>query len=475
MKTGAALLLSTFLAALCGSLVDANGVCYDPNHVGDGKNAASVAQDIATIKSKGFTYVRTYISKFGHTDMVKQLAASGLQVVAGVPYPAGEYAEQLNAAIEAAKNGNVINIMIGNENLAGASSVPDAMIQEIRRVKGLVPSGVKVGTVQRNTEFLNNIGKLSELIDACDVIGVNIHPYFTPGQNGASNAIETTKTHWNKALALAGDKLILGETGWPSEGVFNGNAGTPASASAYFGQYKTWSAALPAHKKFYFQMFDQPYKPESFEKTYGILGADSSDKFGASVPVTTSAPATSAPVVTSSAPAPTTAAPTATPKPTATPAAGNSTTPSSGSLDKASKTAGLSLGSAAGSLADAGGIEKVSSSSKVTLTSDSETGGEAAATAAGTSARTSVDTPVVEGKDNTAYAGGKSDTTEANTRASESSSGDAATVAFAVVAGCMAVVAAFGFIYRTRKKAAELEAAESKPSFAMTPHGGCVL
>jgi hypothetical protein len=72
---------------------------------------------------------------------------------------------------------------------------------------------------------------------------------------------------------------------------------------------------------------------------------------------------------------------------------------------------------------------------------------------------------------NATGAGGQS--TETNTQSS--GGGGSVGVAFGVAAGCAAVLGAFGFIYHTRKKAQELEAAEGKASFSVTPHGGCVL
>ncbi|KAF1319793.1 Glycoside hydrolase family 17-like protein, partial [Globisporangium splendens] len=506
MKTGGALLLSAFLAALCGSsYVAANGVCYDPSHVGVGtKNADSVAADIATIKSKGFTYVRTYISKFGNTLLAKQLAESGLQVTVGVPYGQGDYADQLEAAVSAASNGNVVYVMIGNENLANMGSVPADFIQEIKKVKARIPN-VKVGTVQRNTEFLNKIGGLSDLVAACDVIGVNIHPFFTPGQTGA-NAMELTKKHWDQIKSTVGDKLFLGETGWPSSGSIYGNSGSVDSASAYYSAYKSWSAGLPADKKYYFQLFDQPYRSEAYEQTYGILTSGGQDKFGG-VSVT---PVTVAPVATTSAPAPaaTTSAPTpaSTPAPTSSspssPSSAPSSSPSSapspspstssGSKSSTSSATSSSAGSSTGGAAvdsssttgsrsygsgygSAAGVHLRTGSSS-SATSSEKAGGEqdsaavAAAAAYVPGARTSVNTPSVNASDSTSYTSGKGSTTETNTQSS--GSGSATSVVFAVAAGCAAVLGAFGFIYQTRKKAQKLEEEENKMSFTVTPMGG---
>jgi glucan endo-1,3-beta-D-glucosidase len=378
--------------------------------------------------------------------------------------------------------------MIGNENLANMGSVPSDFIQEIKSVKARLP-GVKVGTVQRNTEFLNNIGGLSDLIAACDVVGVNIHPFFTAGQTGA-NGMELTKKHWDQIKGTVGDKLLLGETGWPSSGSIYGNQGTVDGASAYFSAYKAWSASLPADKKYYFQLFDQSYRSEAYEKTYGILLGDNQDKFGgASVPVSTTAAPTTTP------------APTPTPSPTSTPAPSPSATPSTGTNSTStpssessgssessessgssgsSKSTGNALGSSsgsesAGSLASAG---IGSSGSLISSSTNGEAGNEAdsvasaAAAANAPGARTSVNTPSVNAEDSTEYTSGKG-STETNTQ-SESSS-NPTPVILAVLAGCCAVLGAFGFIYQTRKKAQELENEENKMSFAVTPHGGCAL
>jgi len=162
--------------AMLAAQVSANGVCYDPNHHANGTmDAATVADDMQTIKSHGFTTVRTYISKFGLTDMAPIIKKANLTAALGVPYPQSDYVDQMDSALSAANAGGVGYIFVGNENLAGASVVPNDMISLINSIKALVPSTVKVGTVQRNTEVINyaGISGWAELVAACDVLGVN--------------------------------------------------------------------------------------------------------------------------------------------------------------------------------------------------------------------------------------------------------------------------------------------------------------
>ncbi|KAJ0394585.1 hypothetical protein P43SY_003863 [Pythium insidiosum] len=462
--------------------VNADGVCYDPDHVGVmSKNAESVRADLALIQSRGFSHVRTYISKFGNTDMAAIVAASGLRSALGVPYPNGDYKEHAAAAIKAAQSGTVDYIMVGNENLMGAGAVPGDMIQVINDIKSKVPGNVKVGTVQATSECVRTIGGWDALVAASDVIGVNIHPFFHKGA-GASvkTAIDEANAQWERCQSAGGGKLILTETGWPTAGSTNGNQGSLDFAEGYFNAYKSWSGKIPGNAKFYFQMFDQPHRDSAFEQTYGILRADSSTKFAAGGSGPAPAPATSAPAPVPTTPAPTTPAPTTpapttptptTVTPTVTPAATNKTISHSSSSGSG---AGAKVNLAGSSDKEEAGVlsshEGSDNTEKGTSDAQNESGvaGEApgaagnAVPAGGASAK---ETPV-----------GGDKPKQANTQSGSSSSGAGVYVVASV--GCVAVVAAAGFIYKARQKARELEDSERKSSFdsvAITPGGGCVL
>ncbi|POM61776.1 Glycoside hydrolase family 17-like protein, partial [Phytophthora palmivora] len=340
--------------AFLSSQVDANGVCYDPNH-GTGMDAASVQADMQTIASHGFDSVRTFISAFGGVeigpiiaaaglkamlgvpypqgdykdqmaaaikaaqaggvyaimadmqtiashgfDSVRTfisafggveigpiIAAAGLKAMLGVPYPQGDYKDQMAAAIKAAQAGGVYAIMVGNENLAGASSVPGDMISVIQYIKSQVPSGVLVGTVQRNTEAIehNSVSGWWDLISACDIFGVNAHPYFTPN-TVADNAIQVLNNQWQTMAGTYGSKLILTETGWPSGGTLMGNVGSVAGAELFYNAYQQWSSSMS--EKFYFQMFDTPYRTEDYEQTFGVVTSNGQNKFSMSAQVSVS-------------------------------------------------------------------------------------------------------------------------------------------------------------------------------------------
>ncbi|ETI47772.1 hypothetical protein PPTG_11267 [Phytophthora nicotianae INRA-310] len=266
--------------AMFAAQVSGNGVCYDPDHVAaaGAMTAESVIEDMKVIKSHGFTTVRTYISQFGNTNLGLLVVNANLTAALGVPYPQSDYATQLDAALIAANTGGVGYIFVGNENLAGATTVPGEMINLIQKVKSLVHSTVKVGTVQRNTEVINyaGIAGWSELVDACDVLGVNVHPYFNPGTT-ADNAIDVVNTQWEIMVKNFGDKLMVTETGWPSDGSLSGNTGSIAGQQTFYSDYKAWSSSMT--ESFYFQMFDTQHKTSAFEKTFGLLTSDATPKY----------------------------------------------------------------------------------------------------------------------------------------------------------------------------------------------------
>ncbi|RLN92363.1 hypothetical protein BBJ28_00010732, partial [Nothophytophthora sp. Chile5] len=372
---------------------------------------------------------------------------------------------------------------------------------------------VKVGTVQRNTEVINysSISGWSDLVSACDVLGVNVHPFFTSGTT-ADDAINVVNTQWETMMSNFGDKLLLTETGWPSSGSYSGNTGSSSGTETFYGDYQSWSSSLS--ESFYFQMFDTPSKSETYEQTFGLLTYDSQSKFTMSTTqtttTTTSAPTTSAPTTeapTTEAPtteAPTTEAPTteapateapATEAPTSTPEATTATpevttaAPAAYSASASASVAGeadynstdastsdeesVELGSASfsdeevgnsssSSYGDVGASDESVADDADIESVQSTTTKSSTATAGTSSTGTSSDAQKSTGQDD-------GSTQEANTQSSDSSAGT--TVGIAVAGGACAVLMAFGFIYQTRKRAQELEAEEAKrESFsAMTP------
>lgn len=300
MKTCALLLAS---AAAFVAQIDAHSICYDPAHVST-VTVDTINNDLQVIKNNGFTHIRTYYTAFGTTDLGTLAIAAGLNVSLGVAFDNDDptaSADDITAAIACAGNYTasadsvgVVQIFVGNENLASATSVPSEQVSYIEKLQAALPN-VPIGTVQRNTEMLDStrisaVSGMSDLFTTCDVVGVNIHPVFT-ADTAAADAITLVSDQWTELQGSdtesnfpgLASKLAITETGWPSDGTADGNTGTVAGAKTFFDDYKTWSAAnLADDRSFYFQMFDQPYRTDGvFEPYFGIIDKNGDLKFTA--------------------------------------------------------------------------------------------------------------------------------------------------------------------------------------------------
>ncbi|KAG2502864.1 hypothetical protein JM18_009552 [Phytophthora kernoviae] len=272
------------------------GVCYDPAHV-DSVTESTISTDFQTIKESGFDLVRTYITTYGSADMATLAIAQGLNVSLGVPFDNDDpsaTADYVTAAISAGalSNGSasIIQIFVGNENLASVDEVPSEMLTYIKQLQNALPN-VPVGTVQRNTELLDSsrysaISGLADLFDACDVVGVNIQPMYT-SNTVAADAITLVSDEWTELQGSdtesrfpgLADKLAITETGWPSAGTEDGNTGSVAGAEQFYSDYMTWSTAnLDASRSHYFQMFDLP-SASGVEAHFGLCDEDGTSKF----------------------------------------------------------------------------------------------------------------------------------------------------------------------------------------------------
>lgn len=302
MKATTALAITTIVAsALLGATrVAARGVCYDPAHNAD-VTVEAISQDFAAIRNSAFTGVRTFYTKFGNTDLGTLAIEQGLNVSLGIPFSSADVSasqSHIDAALAVAAryqqdNARVLHIFVGNENLANADAVPAEMVAFISKIKAAAPANVEVGTVQRNTELLdptrkNAVSGLKDLLGACDVVGVNIHPVFTPN-TAAESAIEVLQAQWRElqgatteaAFPGLANKLALTETGWPTAGTSGGNTGTLAGAQTYYSDYAKWTATnLNDARSFYFQMFDQPQRTDGpFEPYFGLVDSAGATKF----------------------------------------------------------------------------------------------------------------------------------------------------------------------------------------------------
>ncbi|TQN74168.1 putative beta-glucosidase btgE [Colletotrichum shisoi] len=215
---------------------DASGSC---------KTADQVDADIATIKKSGFRTVRVYSTDCSTLENVGAACEKyGLQMIIGIfvkescdPNSA-DIKNQLDAIVNWKKWGMVELVVIGNECIfqgrCSASSLKQLIVSAKATISGAGYSGPF--TTAETVGVWQQTDVISEICDAIDIVGGQIHPYFnaeTPAS--AAGTFVKSQIELLESSHICGNKPALNlECGWPSGGNCNGKAcpGTSEQATA---------------------------------------------------------------------------------------------------------------------------------------------------------------------------------------------------------------------------------------------------
>ena len=162
--------------------------------------------------------------------------------------------QEIEGLIELAKEGSVDIAAVGNEVLYRNDLSKDQLLEYINRVKTALPN-IEVGYVDAYYEFTQH----PDLTEACDVILANCYPYWEGCHlDGALNHMQ--QMFGQATYAAKGKKVIITETGWPSQGSsLKGAISNAENAMKYFINAQTWSAKENIDI-FYFSSFDESWK-----------------------------------------------------------------------------------------------------------------------------------------------------------------------------------------------------------------------
>ncbi|RHY10139.1 hypothetical protein DYB37_012227 [Aphanomyces astaci] len=280
------------------------GVCYDSY------DSANMPAHFRTIKQR-FESVRTFQTAMGNQNAITVAANAGLKIAAGVWLLGNRYQEDLDAAIAGAKaNPNAVQVIfIGNEELHQGWNAArlTSVVQDAKAKLAAAGVRVPVGIVQTDGDLLANPG----LADLVDIVGANIHPFFSGAPDSTTDPIKDLKRRYEAVVAKFGSKVRVTEVGWPSQGgSFQGHTASAALSEKFYYDVKGWQQSTGT-AAYYFMYHDNLGKG-GFESYFGIAHPNGQWKFGGT-PVY---PPTDAP--TTKPPAPTTATPEQTTKPPAT-------------------------------------------------------------------------------------------------------------------------------------------------------------
>jgi glucan 1,3-beta-glucosidase len=229
-------------------------------------SAEEIAQDLEQL-AKITDCVRTYSIENG-LDQVPELAGkAGLKVIQGIWLGSNRLKNlaQITTVVRLAKEfpDVITSVVVGNEVLLRGEMTTADLAATIRSVKAQLAVPVTYADVWEY--WLRN----REIYEAVDFVTIHILPYWEDFPIRAKHAAaHVDDIRRRMAVAFPGKEILIGETGWPSEGRMREGA-LPSRTN----QARVVSEILELAKRENFRVnlieaYDQPWKRE-LEGTVG--------------------------------------------------------------------------------------------------------------------------------------------------------------------------------------------------------------
>lgn len=201
-------------------------------------------------------WVRTFSCIEGNEEAPRIAHELGLKTMVGIGLgdDPEKNEQEMVAGLALARAGHADILAVGNEVLLRGDLSEDELLALIARAKEAA-LGVPVGYVDAYFLF----EKHPALVEACDVILINCYPFWE--YCGIDYALHYMQEMYHKIERVAGGKkIIISETGWPSQGSPYG-AAEPGDDNAlnYFLNTCQW-AEEKGVEVFYFSSFDESWK-----------------------------------------------------------------------------------------------------------------------------------------------------------------------------------------------------------------------
>jgi exo-beta-1,3-glucanase (GH17 family)/cellulose synthase/poly-beta-1,6-N-acetylglucosamine synthase-like glycosyltransferase len=250
-----------------------DGLAFSPYHAGESAETGvlptktEIQSDLA-IAARISDHIRTYTVAGEFAGIPQMAQGTKLKITLGawLDKKAGADAMELSRLIATANhNSNVERLMVGNETqYRGDLSVPQ-LIADINRVKAA--THVPVSTAEPPYVWL----KHPELANSVDVITVHLLPYWEGVR--LQDAVKYTMGQLDAMhRAYPGKPILIGEVGWPSNGVTRGGAVASRDNQAMFMR-EFFVAAQDRHLNYFvMEAFDQPWKTSFEGRAAGYWG-----------------------------------------------------------------------------------------------------------------------------------------------------------------------------------------------------------
>jgi len=236
-----------------------HGLCFSPYEDGQKPGDRITEQQIRRrmqIIEPYTKWIRSFSCTDGNELIPKVAKASGLKTLVGAWL--GDDPEinrrEVEGLIRATRAGHVDIAAVGNEVMYRHDLTEEQLLEFIYQVKEAIP-GTPVGYVDAYYEFRER----PRITEACDVILANCYPYWEGCHIDYS--LLYMKDMYNQAKHAAnGKRVIISETGWPSQGT-GLEAAMPSAENfiKYFINAQKWSQEDDI-EIFYFSSFDEAWK-----------------------------------------------------------------------------------------------------------------------------------------------------------------------------------------------------------------------
>lgn len=236
-----------------------HGLCFSPyeegQNPGDMLSEKQIRRRMEIIRPY-IKWIRSFSCTEGNELIPKIAKEYGIKTMVGAWLGKDNKVNQqeVKNLIELAKEGYVDIAAVGNEVLYRKDLTEDELLRFIDKAKKEI-NHIPVGYVDAYYEF----DIKPRITDACDVILANCYPYWE-GCHCDYSLLYIKDMFARATRAAKGKKVIISETGWPSQGT-NLHAAMPSYENfmKYFINIQTWSKQenIEIH---YFSSFDESWK-----------------------------------------------------------------------------------------------------------------------------------------------------------------------------------------------------------------------
>lgn len=240
--------------------------------------------------SERFDCVRTYSQGFGLNAVPGIAQRYGMKVLLGIwiGRDAVSNENEIKAGIATIKaHPDVLRgVIVGNEVLLRGEQTPEALSRYITRLHDAVRDTHVPVTYADVWEFWLRYPEMAKVVD---YITIHILPYWEDEPVEPKDALQhVADVYAHTKAQFPGRAVMIGETGWPSEGKQRrGAAASVVNEARYMREFLRYAGSVDMPYNV-IEAFDQPWKREQ-EGTvggyWGIFDVDAKPKFSMQGPV----------------------------------------------------------------------------------------------------------------------------------------------------------------------------------------------